>query len=128
MAQHLLISLLLCTLWSAALWATAKPLLKRNHALQQWPVLYWWLLALSFLPLLPLPELYQHWTIPSVLLQDTQLLLCFFTHANSPAEAFGRFVGFFGRQFNQRIKCGGSSHDHSDYIFEDARSITRIER
>lgn len=71
MAQHLLISLLLCTLWSAALWATAKPLLKRNHALQQWPALYWWLLALSFLPLLPLPEVYQHWTIPSVLLQGT---------------------------------------------------------
>lgn len=71
MAQHLLISLLLCTLWSAALWGIAKPLLKRNHALQQWPALYWCLLALSFLPLLPLPELYQRWTIPSVLLQDT---------------------------------------------------------
>jgi murein DD-endopeptidase MepM/ murein hydrolase activator NlpD len=33
--------------------------------------LYWWLILLSFLPLLPMPSLFQHWTIPSVLLQDT---------------------------------------------------------
>lgn len=71
MAQHLLLSLLLCTLWSAALWYVSQPLLKKSRALQQWPALYWWLLALSFLPLFPIPVLYKHWTIPSVLLQDT---------------------------------------------------------
>ncbi|HEY0921536.1 M23/M56 family metallopeptidase [Rheinheimera pacifica] len=71
MAQYLLLSLLLSVLWSAALWGVSQPLLKKSRAMQQWPTLYWWLLALSFLPLLPIPVLFKHWTIPSVLLQDT---------------------------------------------------------
>lgn len=71
MAQHLLFLLLLCTLWSAILWGISQFFLKKSPALQQWPAMYWLLLALSFLPLLPIPVLYQHWTIPSVLLQDT---------------------------------------------------------
>ncbi|MDR7121059.1 M23/M56 family metallopeptidase [Rheinheimera soli] len=71
MAEQLLFSLLLCSLWSGLLWFATQPLLKKFSALQQWPTLYWCLLMLSFLPLLPMPELYQHWSIPSVLLQDT---------------------------------------------------------
>lgn len=71
MAEQLLLSLLLCSLWSGLLWCTSQFLLKKFSALQQWPVLYWCLLGLSFLPLLPMPELYQHWTVPSVLLLDT---------------------------------------------------------
>ena len=71
MAEQLLLSLLLCSLWSAALWYSSQFLLRKFSALQQWPALYWCLLALSFLPLLPMPELYQHWTVPSVLLLDT---------------------------------------------------------
>ena len=71
MAEQLLLSLLLCSLWSGLLWCSSQFLLKKFSALQQWPVLYWCLLGLSFLPLLPMPELYQHWTVPSVLLLDT---------------------------------------------------------
>lgn len=71
MAEQFLLSLLLCSLWSGLLWCSSQFLLKKFSALQQWPVLYWCLLGLSFLPLLPMPELYQHWTVPSVLLLDT---------------------------------------------------------
>lgn len=71
MAEQLLLSLLLCSLWSGLLWFSSQFLLKKFNALQHWPTLYWCLLALSFLPLLPMPELYQHWTVPSVLLLDT---------------------------------------------------------
>ncbi|MBU1618847.1 MAG: peptidoglycan DD-metalloendopeptidase family protein [Gammaproteobacteria bacterium] len=71
MAEQLLFSLLLCSLWSGLLWFSTQPLLKKFSALQHWPALYWSLLILSFLPLLPMPELYQDWSIPSVLLQDT---------------------------------------------------------
>jgi murein DD-endopeptidase MepM/ murein hydrolase activator NlpD len=71
MAQQLLISLLLCSLWAAVLWLASQLLLKKIPGLQQWPAFYWCLLGLCFLPLLPLPQLDQHWTIPSVLLQDT---------------------------------------------------------
>lgn len=71
MAQHLLTLLLLCSLWSAALWCGSYLVLRKFSALQQWPGLYWWLILLSFSPLLPLPALFQQWTIPSVLLQDT---------------------------------------------------------
>ncbi|EGM79666.1 metalloendopeptidase-like membrane protein [Rheinheimera sp. A13L] len=71
MAEQLLLSLLLCSLWSGLLWFSTQPLLKKFSALQHWPTLYWCLLVLSFLPLLPMPQLYQHWSIPSVLLQDT---------------------------------------------------------
>lgn len=71
MAQQLLISLLLCSLWAAALWLASQYLLKKITDLQQWPTFYWCLLCLCFLPLMPLPQLDLHWTIPSVLLQDT---------------------------------------------------------
>jgi murein DD-endopeptidase MepM/ murein hydrolase activator NlpD len=71
MAEQLLLSLLLCSLWSGLLWFSSQFLLKKFSALQHWPTLYWCLMALSFLPLLPMPELYQHWTVPSVLLLDT---------------------------------------------------------
>jgi beta-lactamase regulating signal transducer with metallopeptidase domain len=71
MAEQVLLSLLLCSLWSGVLWFSSQFLLKKFSALQHWPALYWCLLALSFLPLLPMPELYQHWTVPSVLLLDT---------------------------------------------------------
>lgn len=71
MAEQLLISLLLCSLWSGLLWCVSQFLLKKFSALRHWPALYWCLLALSFLPLVPMPELYQHWTVPSVLLMDT---------------------------------------------------------
>lgn len=71
MAQQLLVSLLLCSLWAAALWLASQLLLKKIPGLQQWPTFYWCLLGLSFLPLMPLPQLGQYWTIPSVLLQDT---------------------------------------------------------
>ncbi|SEA01096.1 M23/M56 family metallopeptidase [Alkalimonas amylolytica] len=71
MAQQLLISLLLCSLWTVLLWQASQFLLKKYSALQQWPPFFWCLLGLCFLPLLPLPELGQQWTIPSVLLQDT---------------------------------------------------------
>ncbi len=71
MAQQLLMSLLLCSLWAGLLWLSNLLLLRKIPGLQQWPTFYWCLLALCFLPLLPLPQLGQHWTIPSVLLQDT---------------------------------------------------------
>ncbi|WP_186435124.1 M23/M56 family metallopeptidase [Rheinheimera sediminis] len=71
MAEQVLLSLLLCSLWSGLLWFSSQYLLKKLSALQHWPAFYWCLLALSFLPLLPMPELYQHWTVPSVLLLDT---------------------------------------------------------
>ena len=71
MAEQLLLSLLLCSLWSGLLWFSSQYLLKKFSALQHWPTLYWCLLALSFLPLLPMPQLYQYWTVPSVLLLDT---------------------------------------------------------
>lgn len=71
MAEHLLLSLLLCSLWSGLLWVFSRFLLNKFSALQHWPALYWCLLALSFLPLLPMPQLYQYWTVPSVLLLDT---------------------------------------------------------
>ncbi|HSX84840.1 MAG TPA: M23/M56 family metallopeptidase [Cellvibrio sp.] len=71
MAQQLLISLLMCSLWAAALWLASQYLLKKIPGLQKWPTFYWCLLGLCFLPLLPLPQLDLHWTIPSVLLQDT---------------------------------------------------------
>jgi murein DD-endopeptidase MepM/ murein hydrolase activator NlpD len=71
MAEQLLLSLLLCSLWSGLLWCSSQCLLKKFSALQQWPTLYWCLLALSFLPLLPMPQLYQYWTVPSVLLLDS---------------------------------------------------------
>ncbi|MEN3159932.1 M23/M56 family metallopeptidase [Alkalimonas sp. NCh-2] len=71
MAQQLLLSLLLCSLWTLLLWQVSRLLLKKFSALQQWPPYFWCLLGLCFLPLLPLPELGQQWTIPSVLLQDT---------------------------------------------------------
>lgn len=79
MAEQLLLSLLLCSLWSAALWYSSQFLLRKFSALQQWPALYWCLLALSFLPLLPMPELFQHWTVPSVLLLDTVTSMQAFT-------------------------------------------------
>lgn len=71
MAEQLLLSLLLCSLWSGLLWVFSQFLLNKFSALQHWPDLYWCLLALSFLPLLPMPQLYQYWTVPSVLLLDT---------------------------------------------------------
>lgn len=71
MAQQLMISLLFCSAWAAMLWLASQFLLKKIPGLQQWPTFYWCLLGLSFLPLLPLPQLGHHWTIPSVLLQDT---------------------------------------------------------
>ncbi|MDP2714545.1 M23/M56 family metallopeptidase [Rheinheimera sp.] len=71
MAQQLLISLLLCSVWAGLLWLACKVLLKKIPGLQQWPMFYWCVLGLCFLPLLPLPQLGQHWTIPSALLQDT---------------------------------------------------------
>lgn len=71
MAQQLLISLLLCSLWTVLLWQASRLLLQKFSALQHWPLYFWCLLGLCFLPLLPLPELDQPWTIPSVLLQDT---------------------------------------------------------
>lgn len=71
MAEQLLLSLLLCSLWSGLLWCASVVLLKKFSALQQWPGLYWYLLGLSFLPLLPMPELHQHWSVHSVLLLDT---------------------------------------------------------
>ncbi|GAA0679671.1 M23/M56 family metallopeptidase [Rheinheimera tangshanensis] len=71
MAEQLLLSLLLCSLWSGLLWVFSQFLLNKFSALQHWPALYWCLLALSFLPLLPMPQLYQYWTVPSVLLLDT---------------------------------------------------------
>lgn len=71
MAQQLLISLLLCNVWALLLWWACKLLLKKIPALQQWPGFYWWVLGLCFLPLLPLPQLNQHWIIPPALLQDT---------------------------------------------------------
>lgn len=70
MAQQLLMSLLLCSLWAALLWLSNLLLLRKIPGLQQWSTFYWYLLGLCFLPLLPLPQLSQHWTIPSVLLQD----------------------------------------------------------
>ncbi|WP_213999403.1 peptidoglycan DD-metalloendopeptidase family protein [Arsukibacterium sp.] len=71
MAQQLLISLGLCSVWAALLWWACPFLLRKIPELQQWPAFYWWLLALCFLPLLPLPQLEQQWVVPSVLLQDT---------------------------------------------------------
>jgi murein DD-endopeptidase MepM/ murein hydrolase activator NlpD len=71
MAEQLLILLLLCSLWSGFLWYASQLLLKTFGAFQHWPAWYWCLVALSFLPLVPMPELYQHWTVPSVLLQET---------------------------------------------------------
>jgi murein DD-endopeptidase MepM/ murein hydrolase activator NlpD len=53
------------------LWFASQYLLKKIPGLQRWPTFYWCLLGLCFLPLLPLPQLDLHWTIPSVLLQDT---------------------------------------------------------
>ncbi|HEY7884854.1 MAG TPA: M23/M56 family metallopeptidase, partial [Cellvibrionaceae bacterium] len=71
MAQQLLISLLLCSVWATVLWLASQLILKKIPALQRWPAFYWCLLGLCFLPLLPLPQLGQHWAIPSALLQDT---------------------------------------------------------
>ncbi len=71
MAQQLVVSLLFCSGWSALLWLASQFLLRKSPGLQQWPTFYWCLLGLCFLPLLPLPQLSQHWTIPSALLQDT---------------------------------------------------------
>ncbi|HEX5793193.1 MAG TPA: M23/M56 family metallopeptidase [Rheinheimera sp.] len=71
MAQQLLISLLACSGWAFILWLSGQILLKKIPGLQQWPTFYWCLFGLCFLPLLPLPQLDQHWTIPSALLQDT---------------------------------------------------------
>jgi murein DD-endopeptidase MepM/ murein hydrolase activator NlpD len=71
MAQQLLLSLLLCSVWAALLWPASRLLLRKIPGLQQWPAFYWWLLVLCFLPLLPLPQLGQYVAIPSVLLHDT---------------------------------------------------------
>lgn len=71
MASQILISLFFCSLWATVLWLAGQYLLNKISDLQQWPGFYWWLLALCFLPLLPLPQLSQHWTLPSALLQDT---------------------------------------------------------
>jgi murein DD-endopeptidase MepM/ murein hydrolase activator NlpD len=71
MAEQFMLSLLLCSLWSGLLWCVSQFLLKKFSALRHWPALYWCLLALSFLPLVPMPELYPHWIVPSVLVLDT---------------------------------------------------------
>lgn len=71
MAPQLLLSLLLCSVWAVLLWWASQYLLKKVSGLQQWPAFYWWLLGSCFLPLLPLPQLGQYFTIPSVLLHDT---------------------------------------------------------
>lgn len=71
MAQQLMTSLFLCSLWAAVLWLAARYLLRKIPGLQHWPSFFWYLLGLCFLPLLPLPQLDLHWTIPSILLQDT---------------------------------------------------------
>lgn len=71
MAQQLLFSLLCCSAWAALLWFASQLLLHKMPALRLWPGFYWLLLSLCFLPLLPLPDVGQHWLIPSVLVQDT---------------------------------------------------------
>ena len=70
MAQSLVSSLLLCSIWSALLWLATLWLQRKVPAVRHWPTFYWLTLGLSFLPLLPLPEFGRSWTIPSVLLQD----------------------------------------------------------
>lgn len=92
--MQLLISLALCSVWAALLWPASRLLLRKVSGLKQWPAFYWWLLALCFLPLLPLPQLSQQWLVPSVLLQDT--LNAVHTFSAQPAHpALNQSPAFF---------------------------------
>ncbi|MBU1308441.1 MAG: peptidoglycan DD-metalloendopeptidase family protein [Gammaproteobacteria bacterium] len=73
MAQTIVLTLLQCSVWSALLWWLLQQLQRKIPALTHWPMLYWLILVLGFLPLLPTPEFATAWPLPSVLLQDAVL-------------------------------------------------------